>query len=433
MSGIDIYNILDRAKNLGYSAEIYYIKLKEKDIEEDVQISRKSSYEEGYGLRIVKDCKLGFSYSNTLSYDLLDNAIEVYKSVEEKDCNYQIPSPEGGVNFLKEIHLLEFNEITEKIEEFYSQIKAYKNELSSSDVNITYYNVSGFEVQIGVANTEGIDINELKSGISLSLMANSKIKEGIVTPDIYEYDYTTNPSEINLDTFVNKIKENVNRLKKRYTDSIDRGIDIIFTQKALNELFMPLFSRAVSVENVFRNKSPFSKNKRISNEKLTVIDNPRYKYSLSSRSFDAEGLPTQETKILEKGEFTNFLSNTYWANKAKVKNTHSAIRTYLTLPTISTTTVELKMKDMEDPFYDKVLVVDEVQGVNTANFDTGDFSVNVSLGWLYHRKEEFGIYNMVLSGNIIDILNGITVMGNDVKRYGNIAAGMIRVKGLKIV
>ncbi|MBP1358259.1 MAG: TldD/PmbA family protein [Sulfolobus sp.] len=429
----DIYSILDKAKNLGYSAEVFHVKLFERDVNVATQTSNKDLYEEGYGLRIMKDCKLGFSYSNTLHEDILDSAINVFNAVSEKDCNYQIPSPEGKVNYLSTIHLLSFNELTNKEEELNKQIRDYSEDLKKSGINIVEYNLSAFEVEIEVVNTEGIDVKEKKSGIGVFFIINKELEGGTVTPEIYEYTYSSNPKDINLEQIIEEVKDKVVKLERSNKKDIDKDIDVIFTPKALSELFMPLFSHAISVENVSRGKSPLSQLSLLKNEKLTIIDDPQYAYALASRSFDSEGLPTSPTVLVDNGKINSFLSNTYWSKKANVKNTHSATRTYLTLPTISPTNIRIEFSEIGDVFYGKALVVDQVQGVHTSDFDTGNFSVNVSLGWYFDGNEESGKYNVVLNGNIIDLINGMKVMTKDSRRYGNIVTGMVRVRGLKVV
>ncbi|MBP1357233.1 MAG: TldD/PmbA family protein [Sulfolobus sp.] len=428
----DILSLLEKAKNLGFSAEIFHVKLFERDINVATQTSNKDLFEEGYGLRIVKDCKLGFSYSNILSEDILDSAVGVFKAVNEKDCNYQIPYPEGKVNYLNTIHLLSFNELTNKEEELNKQIKDYSEELKRKGINVIEYNLSVLEVELEVVNTEGIDVKEKKSGMSFFLTINKELEGGTISPEIYEYAYSSNPNDINLEQIIEEAKDKVAKLEKSNND-INKNIDVIFTPKALNELFMPLFSHAINIENASRGKSPLSRLPMFKNDKLTIIDDPHYAYALASRSFDAEGLPTSPIVLVDKGKVVSFLSNTYWSKKTNVKNTHSATRTYLTLPTISPTNIKLEFSEISNVFYDKALVVDQIQGVHTSDFDTGNFSVNVSLGWYFDGSKAFRKYNVILNGNIIDLINGIIAMSRDRRRYGNIITGAVRVEGLKVV
>jgi PmbA protein len=104
-----MFEILDKAKNQGYSAEIFYVKRTEFSINEEKQIYSRFLNEEGYGLRVFKDGKVGFAYSTRLDENLLDNAIKSWKVSERDDAN-QIPTP-NKVNYLNLYKKFDLSEV----------------------------------------------------------------------------------------------------------------------------------------------------------------------------------------------------------------------------------------------------------------------------------------------------------------------------------
>lgn len=64
--------------------------------------------------------------------------------------------------------------------------------------------------------------------------------------------------------------------------------------------------------------------KKVANKKVTLIDSGTIANGYDSSSFDDEGVPTKNTKIIEKGVLKNFLHNTTTAKKYKTKTTANA-------------------------------------------------------------------------------------------------------------
>ncbi|MEM0363927.1 MAG: DNA gyrase modulator, partial [Sulfolobaceae archaeon] len=90
---MNIHSLVTLAKQLGIQAEVFYIKVKSTELSKEKQYYGMFNYEEGLGVRVIKDKRMGFSYGNKLDYRLLDMAIEASKVVEADEAN-QLPSPE---------------------------------------------------------------------------------------------------------------------------------------------------------------------------------------------------------------------------------------------------------------------------------------------------------------------------------------------------
>ena|GEM_PF-313479 len=422
--------LISRAKNLGISAEIYTIRLKEYQIAKERTYKTIKGEEVGYGIRVIYDNRLGFIYSNNLNDTILDNAIKLAK-LSDKDNANTLPSPKP----LQKITGLYDNEVEDSEEKSKELIKEII-ELEEK-INLTFTEVVTGVYEVSILSTEGIDVSEKRSIVSI--FASGIFKENnIVSPEIYEYRFS-HGFHIDINELKEELSEKASVFSKR--EKIDvKGYDITLTQKAINNLLSPLLSAAVSAENLYRKSTPFNLNEHI-NENLEIIDDPLEPKLPFSRSFDDEGMPSKQNRIIYNGEIKTFLNNTYWSIKTSLENTNSASRTlygnlipsYSVLPRISPSNLIIKYKRTESNVEDGTITVDQVQGVHTANYSSGEFSVVASVGWLNKSGERIGLREIVISGDIKNLLKNIVASSKEAKLYGNIVSGKLRVTGLSII
>lgn len=412
----DIYTIVNRAKDLGYLIEIFMTKVNEIQIKREKQFQNMRILDRGYGIRIIKEGKMGFAYGNRLD-NLLDLAIDSLNAAKADKFN-TIPSPEKIQK--QNLMMFNINEAEDKIKDlmgFGSELREYVNVVSE------YYEAINLKVKI--VNSEGIDVEEERSLLSFSLAYNIK-NDNEISPEIYEF---LSSRTLKLD--IEKLKEKVLKTREIYSKDrikLEKPISRAeFTPKSLVELFSPLFSHAISLENYVRGKSPLNEGEMI-NSSLEIFDNPFIDKAPYSRSFDGEGLPSRTNFIIKEGKVNQFLSNTYWSLKAGKDNTHSASRSYSTIPFISPTIIDVNVKSSTES---EGIVIDQVQGVHTSNFDTGEFSVVASVAW--NEKEGKAFRELTLSGNLKDFLKGIEGKTSDKVIYGNLNTPSLVVKSVNIM
>lgn len=414
-----MYEILDKAKRLGYQAELFYVIREEFTIEEDKQTYSRYLREEGYGLRVFKNRKVGFAYSTKLNESLLENAIDSLKVSKEDEGNL-IP-PQSKPNY---ITLYRDFDLVDVAKEKLRELEDLKDK-----VNVINLSSTTWFSKVGVINTEGLDVSEKRSGITVFATAN--YKEGsYVGPEIYEYASFRDP------------KRSVEDVKARLVEKVmitrekikleERPKSIVFTPKAVYNLVFPLLRHAVSLENQYRQRTPLKEGEEI-NDKLRIIDDPTIQESVYSRSFDGEGQPSKVTTVID-GKVKNFLSNLYWSFKAKKENTSSASRTYNTIPIISPSNFIISYKDEYDNLEEEnKVVVDEVQGVHTSNFDTGEFSVVGSVSWIIKNGKKISLREVVITSDLKTLLKNIVASSKEKIRYGNIVSGYLEFSDISIV
>jgi PmbA protein len=156
---------------------------------------------------------------------------------------------------------------------------------------------------------------------------------------------------------------------------------------------------------------------KIASEHLEITDNGLLPGGIGTRSFDAEGFPTQRTSVIEKGVLKSLLHNSYTANKDQVDNTGNASRSsYSGLPSISTTNfiVTPGSRDLNDFIseIDKGVVCRNTG--DRPNMTTGDLSAMISEGYYVKNGEiQHPLKNTLIGINMRDLLQRISHVGSD--------------------
>ncbi|MGC8573649.1 MAG: metallopeptidase TldD-related protein [Caldisphaera sp.] len=417
MSKEDLDYIINKASKEGAEAEILHVKIKVYEVSKEKNEQHGMAYEEdGYGLRIIKNKKLGFSYGNKISDELYELAMSSLAAGKEDEAN-----------------ILSYDSRKVKLEGIFDEsvvnpidnLKYYIESLDSISDKVNFINqraIAGYTT-IEVKNSLGLDSKSKTSFIWIGGVANYLGDE--VGPEIYEGESSKFFKKINIDNLLNNLVLKIDITKRRRKfENNKKNIDIIFTQKAINELVVPLLTNGITLESYYRNRTPFKLND-IFDSKISVTDDPLIPYLPWSREFDGEGLPSIRTEIIKNGTLMKYLSNTYWSKKANMDNTHSAFRSFNSLPGISTSNLVFEGKSFKD---DDGIYIDQVQGVHTSNFDTGDFSVSANVSW----DKDGGFREIIISGNIKDLLNKIIGFSSDVISYDKVYSGKMKVSGLSI-
>jgi len=414
----DVFKVLERAKAMGVSAELYSIRRREGGVRRENQYYARSLQEEGYGLRVFKDGKVGSAFSTILTDDLLEKAMSSIRASEEDVDN--VPPPPSRPRHLNLRDELDLQELPKELMRTLEDLREKVN-LVSIDVDVE-------ESTIKIVSTEGVDAEETRTGIYVSVMANYK-ESGTVSPEVWESASSRFRRGIDVDLIKREVIEKVKISAKR--EKLGRKPKVIaFTPKAAAELLGPIISSAINGENVFRGRSPLKLKEKYGS--LTVVDNPEDEMSPYSRSFDGEGQQTSRKVVLEEGVFSRPLTNWYWSRKLKIENSCSAIRSFASTPSIGVSNLELEHpgRAEETP---GTLVIDQVQGVHTSNWETGEFGVVAPVSWYVENNQIKGVREVVISGNLRSLLEGIVGTYGEKRRYMYLRAGHLVTEGLNVV
>jgi PmbA protein len=156
---------------------------------------------------------------------------------------------------------------------------------------------------------------------------------------------------------------------------------------------------------------------------------------LGSKPFDAEGLPTRRTVVVDGGVLRSYLFDCYSARKLNSQSTGNAARSVADSPHVSptnfilqpgTTTPQEIIASVKSGLY-----VTELMGFGV-NPVTGDYSRGASGMWIENGELAYPVEEITIAGNLLKMYRDIEVVGNDLNLRRSIAAPTIKIARLTV-
>ena len=155
----------------------------------------------------------------------------------------------------------------------------------------------------------------------------------------------------------------------------------------------------------------------------------------ASKPFDAEGLPTRRTTIIENGCLKNFLLDSYSGRKLNRPATGSASRSIGSAPSASPTNFHLApgTSPPEELLrgLSKGLLVTSLSGMGV-NTITGDYSRGASGLWIENGEIAYPVEEITIAGNLLEMFHSIDAIANDLRVRSGIAAPSLRISEMTI-
>jgi PmbA protein len=194
---------------------------------------------------------------------------------------------------------------------------------------------------------------------------------------------------------------------------------------------------AINGDAVYR-QSSFLANKlgeQVAARNITVVDDGTMPGGFGTEPFDGEGVPTRRTVVIENGVLKSYLLNTYTAKKLGLKTTGNASRGLAGTPGIGAGNFYLQKGDRTP----QQIIGNIKQGLYVfqflgfgVNMVTGDFSRGVSGLWIENGELTYPVEEVTVAGNLKDMLNNISEIGNDLEFRGSTAAPTLRIDGMMV-
>jgi PmbA protein len=216
---------------------------------------------------------------------------------------------------------------------------------------------------------------------------------------------------------------------------------IVFSPEVARSLIGSVFE-AASGDSIWRHASFLAGKlgEQIGASTLNIVDDntmllPTGVGGYGTSPFDGEGLPSRRTVVLENGILRNYMLNTYAARKLGMKSTHNASRGLAGAPGIGpgnlylepgTQTPEQIISEIKSGLY-----VTSLMGFGT-NIVTGDYSRGAAGLWIENGQLTHAVEEITIAGNLGEMLQNVTAIGNDLVFRGSVASPTIRVDGMTI-
>ena len=219
---------------------------------------------------------------------------------------------------------------------------------------------------------------------------------------------------------------------------------VVFAPEIARGILGNLFS-AADGDSIYRNASFLSGmvGQRVAGDNITLIDDGTTVLNdhglriggFGTAPFDAEGLPTRRTVFVDRGILQTYITNSYTARKLGTKSTGSASRGLAGNPGIGahnfylapgTLTPDQILADIPSGLY-----VTETMGFGV-NLVTGDYSQGAAGLWIENGELAFPVEEITIAGNLKDMYQNISAIGNDLVFRSAAAAPTIRIDGMTI-
>ncbi|AGB40422.1 putative Zn-dependent protease-like protein [Halobacteroides halobius DSM 5150] len=446
MEDINLTSLLAQAKDKGADeVELYYQRSKNNDLEiyQGEVDSLESANAKGLGVRTFVGDKMGFAYTANFTADALEETItEAIANAKLATADQYRKLPEGSFDY-PELNIynvkLEESSIEDKID-LALQMEEAALEYDDRIKTVMSVNYGDYNSEVRIVNSKGLDESYRSNGCYAYLYVLAK--EGARQQTGRALSYGKSLDELKP---IKKAKQAVeNAIKLLGGQPVkSQEAPVVFTPQ-VGSMFMYVLAQALTAEAVQKGRSLFAGRleESVAAKRVNIIDDGTLEEGLATAPFDDEGVPCSATELIKDGVLTNYLYDTYTANKDKVNSTGNGTRGgYRGVPGVAASNFYLApgnkkpeeiISNVDNGFY-----VHKVSGLVTggANPISGEFSVGATGQWIKDGEIEKAVSEITIAGNLIGFLEDIEELGTDLTfnpMIGSFASPTFKVKKLAI-
>lgn len=156
-------------------------------------------------------------------------------------------------------------------------------------------------------------------------------------------------------------------------------------------------------------------------EWLSIHERPFLRRGLRSAAFDAEGVATRESPLVENGVLARYVLGSYSARKLGLQTTANAGGVHNLEVSPNAGDLDAMLSGMG-----RGLLVTELMG-HGANTTTGDYSRGAAGFWIEDGRIAYPVDGVTVAGNLRDMFRRIEAVGRDVDPRSHIRTGSILV------
>jgi PmbA protein len=405
----------------------------------------KESGSRGVGLRVLVEAETGYRVASTSSSDFTQEGIEYL--VQGAVRLAQVTSVDAFAGLAE---AGEFGKLSGDLELYHEDVYslpteeriawARRAEAAAMAVDTRLVNSDGasFDAATGrrvFANSRGF-VGEYRS--SYCSIAASPIAQGASGEMQRDYWWSQARAFRNLDQ-----PEDVGREAARRTLRMldarrvpTQRVPVVFAPEVARGIVGSVFEAAAG-DAIYRGASIFAGKlgEEVAAPSVTVVDDGTIPGGFGTSPFDAEGLPSRRTVIVDKGVLRSYILNTYAGRKLGMKSTGNAGRGLAGNPYLDagnlfleagTQTAEEILRAVEQGLY-----VTRLMG-HGVNLVTGDYSRGAAGLWIENGELTYPVQEITIAGNVKEMLRNITAIGSDLVFRGSTAAPTLRIDGMTI-
>jgi PmbA protein len=365
----------------------------------------------GRALRVIHEGRLGFSTTT----DLADGKVLVQNALQSAQfggpASFGFPERQQAEQvacFDAEVEAMDAADLIALGEEIVEKLKAHDPELQ---IDVT---VSNDVEEITLLNTSGLEVEHRRTYLSVGMDVIRTRGDDITI--LWESSSSHAAGQIDPMAMVERLLE---RLRWSETiASVESGaMPIVFSSMATLCLLLPL-SAGLNGRTVYEGASPLGEKleQQVLDPRFTFSDDGRLDFATFSAPYDDEGTPTARKSLIEDGVVRQFLYDLKTAAQAGAQPTGNGFRVQgfgdrgFHLPPAIAPATRLVLpgdRNLDEMLrgLDEAILVESVIGLGQGNILSGEFSNNVSTGFLVRNGEVVGrVKNTMIAGNVYELL-----------------------------
>ncbi|OLS32918.1 MAG: hypothetical protein HeimAB125_04010 [Candidatus Heimdallarchaeota archaeon AB_125] len=399
----------------------------------------------GIAFRVIANKAQGFAYTSSFENKDIEMtvkmAIQCAKTMKEDPDLKPFPKPKKNKNKLdldEEFFKLESDQAAESFEEM------LQDELPK---DLYFLMAMGF-IGIGdsfLKTSQGIDIHDRDAGYGLGVGFLST--HGFPNYD-FHFEGSRTWGQIKPNQVSKTAIEKTLKSAKPQTMSLAGEYPVIITPEGSYGLFGGLFmileqllrgDKASRGETVYADKI----GEQIAPDNFTLIDDPLHPDMITSAVYDAEGTPTERTKLIENGILKTYYLDSYYAGKLNMESNGKSQRGgfmggnpvkappsiggYAAIIEPGDSSLNEMLAETKEGFMMKSFM-----GIHMSDFSSGRFAVTGS-GWYVKDGEiKYPVQDISVSSTIPDLLMNIDLISKERTKGLNNEVPYLRVKELSV-
>jgi PmbA protein len=383
--------------------------------------SKEFSSDSGFGIRILKEGRLGFSHAN------LEGDVAKCAKTAESLSKF---SPKTGFSF-EPAH-----KKYPDVEIFDGGVAALEPELAFSAIGEilgaikehatpTRVSVGLMEGREQIANTSGMEAESRHTYISV--YAEAKKGSGLGF-SIYSSCFL--PGDFR------KFGEEAGKIASAMDKSspIKSGEYLVkFSHHALSSLLHFMLFH-FDGDNKRRGISRLEKGEKLFSELFSLASDPLAKADAAC-PFDGEGAPSSPTCLAREGDVGGFLYDRYTSALGGIDAGGCCQRSdYSSLPHAGITNLVVSPGGASESEYpEDYLEIVSFHGLHTSDPVSGDFGVDVDIAFLHNGGKKVPVSNVLLSGNVFNLFKRIEIIGKGQQTQGGLVSPEIWFSGVHLV
>ncbi|GFO56340.1 peptidase [Geomonas sp. Red276] len=393
----------------------------------------------GVAVRVLDGDGLGFSFSTAMDRPALERMVEgalVAARLQSSDpCHgFPIPAaryPEVPGLFDPQLSAVSEEEKIERVLELERLVLSRDPRLKR--VRKCSYSDSRYETLI--RNSHGLEAFYRGSQVSASVSVIAE--EGGAAQMGWDFDYANRYDGLDLATLADRAARKATSLLGAGTLPTMRCPAVLDNRVAAD--LLDVLSSSFLAENVHKGKSLLAGRvgERLFSDRITIRDEGLRPGGMGTAPCDGEGVPQQNTLLVDQGVVKGFLFDTYWGKRMGAASTGNSSRGGIKAPPrmgAHNLFIEPGSGGAEELLagIGRGVLITDVMGIHTANPISGDFSVGASGFYLENGEIVRPVKGIAIAGNLLEIFRGVDRVAGDLRFFGSSGAPSLRLAELDV-